>query len=93
MNKEPKGLFSSLGKDSFEPQKRIESAVVDSSTNILDIDELKEKTKRKSYDLSLYNIKRLMICKSLREMHLNEIVNIAVTEYLDKLGIKLPGED
>lgn len=90
--KRPK-LFSGLGKESFEPASKPSVQENQAVTRAQEIEQMKKVFKRRSYDISEYNIKRSGLLKLVSGKELNDIANEAITEYLDKLNIKLPGEE
>lgn len=105
MTKKPGGLFSGLHAASFDPDKKeaADNNPVVSSKDLEaeKIEKLKSTTKRLAYGLTNYNISRLGIYKVLHASYpddkyggdVNKMVNDLVGQELDRLGIKLPGEE
>lgn len=87
-SKEPKGLFDGLDNTAFKPNIVSENK----KPKINYVDQLKVEYTRRSYDITKYNLQRLGMYKAMTGKNFSEIVNDAVTDYLDNKGIKIMDE-
>lgn len=100
--KKPSRLFEGFSSHAFEPEKHEEDPVAAekaaAAAKESKIEKLKSTYNRRAYTLTNYNISRLDMYKALHKDDqfagdVNKLVNELVGREMDRLGIKLPGEE